>query len=166
MGHFYFSSRRFHSFQIWLEKVGVVTVNLFQVTSAKHRCCVIPFENPGFTPSIEASLSFYLLTLSAQCLAAAKLLGTFVPPAVFLKLLLDHLTSPSSPSHPWVPLMVLAAVLDGCPGPLLAPHLALIADALVEPDVCQEYQQVSKQSDRRPAAGVNPLRLLHGGERL
>ncbi|XP_075880316.1 dynein axonemal assembly factor 5 [Nelusetta ayraudi] len=77
-----------------------------------------------------------------NCLAAAKLLGTFVPPAVCLKLLLDHLTSLSSPSHPWVPLMVLAAVLGGCPGPLLAPHLAQIADALVEPDVCQEYQQV------------------------
>lgn len=64
--------------------------------------------------------------------------------------------------------MVLAAVLDGCPEPLLAPHLAQIADALVEPDVCQEYQQVSKQSDSdfaacatsvRPAPGVNPLWL-------
>lgn len=63
--------------------------------------------------------------------------------------------------------MVLAAVLGGCPGPLLAPHLVQIADALVEPDVCQEYQQVSKQSlrasgDERPAAGVKPT-LAPGG---
>lgn len=67
-----------------------------------------------------------------------------MPPAVFLKLLLDHLTSPYSSSHPWVPLMVLAAVLGGCPKPLLEPHLTQIANKLAEPDVCQEYQQVSK----------------------
>uniref|UniRef100_UPI0037E7320A dynein axonemal assembly factor 5-like n=1 Tax=Semicossyphus pulcher TaxID=241346 RepID=UPI0037E7320A len=77
-----------------------------------------------------------------NCLAAAELLGTFVPPAVFLKLMLDHVTSPSSSSHPWAPLMVLAAVLGGCPRPLLKPHLEPIANALAKPDVCQEYQQV------------------------
>ncbi|XP_022051018.2 dynein axonemal assembly factor 5 isoform X2 [Acanthochromis polyacanthus] len=76
-----------------------------------------------------------------NCLAAAELLGTFVPPAVFLKLLLDHVSTPSSCSQPWSPLMVLAAVLGGCPGPLLKPHLQQIANTLVQPDVCQEYQQ-------------------------
>ncbi|KAF3846359.1 hypothetical protein F7725_003437 [Dissostichus mawsoni] len=75
-------------------------------------------------------------------LAAAKLLGTFVPPAVFLKLLLDHVTNLSSSSHPWAPLMVLAAVLGGCSKPLLKPHLQEIANKLAQPDVCQEYQQV------------------------
>ncbi|XP_008282012.1 HEAT repeat-containing protein 2 [Stegastes partitus] len=78
----------------------------------------------------------------SSCLAAAKLLGTFVPPTVFLKLLLEHVASPSSSSHPWAPLMVLAAVLGGCSGPLLKPHLQQIANTLVQPDVCQEYQQV------------------------
>ncbi|KAE8283195.1 Dynein assembly factor 5, axonemal [Larimichthys crocea] len=78
----------------------------------------------------------------SNCLAAAKLLGTFVPPVVFLKLLLDHVTTPSSSSHPWTPLMVLAAVLGGCPKPLLKPHLEQIANTLAQPDVCQEYQQV------------------------
>ncbi|XP_070838061.1 dynein axonemal assembly factor 5-like [Chaetodon trifascialis] len=78
----------------------------------------------------------------SNCMAAAKLLGTFVPPVVFLKLLLDHVTSPSSSSHPWAPLMVLAAVLGGCPKPLLKPHLEQITDTLARPDVCQEYQQV------------------------
>ncbi|KAK5856297.1 hypothetical protein PBY51_007905 [Eleginops maclovinus] len=75
-------------------------------------------------------------------LAAAKLLGTFVPPVVFLKLLLDHVTNPYSSSHPWVPLMVLVAVLGGCSKPLLKPHLEEIANKLVQPVVCQEYQQV------------------------
>uniref|UniRef100_A0A7N6FGB3 TOG domain-containing protein n=1 Tax=Anabas testudineus TaxID=64144 RepID=A0A7N6FGB3_ANATE len=78
----------------------------------------------------------------SNCLAAAKLLGTFVPPAVFLKLLLDHVTAPYSSSHPWAPLMVLAAVLGGCSKPLLKPHLEQIANTLAQPDVCQEYQQV------------------------
>nr|XP_046271608.1 dynein axonemal assembly factor 5-like [Scatophagus argus] len=78
----------------------------------------------------------------SNCLAAAKLLGTFVPPAVFLELLLDHVTTPYSSSHPWAPLMVLAAVLGGCPKPLLKPHLEQIANTLARPDVCQEYQQV------------------------
>ncbi|XP_060946261.1 dynein axonemal assembly factor 5-like [Limanda limanda] len=78
----------------------------------------------------------------SNCLAAAKLLGTFVLPAAFLKLLLDHVTTPQSPSHPWAPLMVLAAVLGGCARPLLQPHLEQIANTLAQPDVCQEYQQV------------------------
>ncbi|XP_042248057.1 dynein axonemal assembly factor 5-like [Thunnus maccoyii] len=78
----------------------------------------------------------------SNCLAAAKLLGTFVPPAVFLKLLLDHVTTSSSSAHPWAPLMVLAAALGGCSKPLLKPHLQQIANTLAQPDVCQEYQQV------------------------
>ncbi|XP_003450103.1 dynein assembly factor 5, axonemal [Oreochromis niloticus] len=77
-----------------------------------------------------------------NCLAAAKLIGTFVPPPVFLKLLLDHVASPHSSSHPWAPLMVLAAVLRGCSRPLLKPHIQQVANALAQPDVCQGYQQV------------------------
>ncbi|XP_069558910.1 dynein axonemal assembly factor 5-like isoform X2 [Brachyistius frenatus] len=78
----------------------------------------------------------------SNCLAAAKLLGTFVPPPVFLKLLLEHVTTSYSSSHPWAPLMVLAAVLGGCSKPLLKPHLLQIANTLAQPDVCQEYQQI------------------------
>ncbi|XP_041829819.1 dynein assembly factor 5, axonemal-like [Melanotaenia boesemani] len=77
-----------------------------------------------------------------NCLAAAKLIGTFVPPPVFLKLMLEHVTTPYSSSHPWAPLMVLAAVLGGCSKPQLKPHLQQIANTLVLSDVCQEYQQV------------------------
>ncbi|XP_077590424.1 dynein axonemal assembly factor 5 [Stigmatopora nigra] len=78
-----------------------------------------------------------------NCLAAAKLLGTFVPPEVFLKLLLDHITCPPSASHPWSALMVLSSVLGGCPKALLGPHLQQVANTLTQPDVCQEYQQVA-----------------------
>uniref|UniRef100_A0A3Q2YNL6 Dynein axonemal assembly factor 5 n=1 Tax=Hippocampus comes TaxID=109280 RepID=A0A3Q2YNL6_HIPCM len=79
-----------------------------------------------------------------NCLAAAKLLGTFVPPEVFLHLLLDDVKAPSCASRPWRALMVLQAVLGGCPRALLAPHLPQIAGTLAQPDVCQEYQQVPR----------------------
>ncbi|XP_072225810.1 dynein axonemal assembly factor 5-like [Leuresthes tenuis] len=78
----------------------------------------------------------------SNCLAAAKLIGTFVPPPVFLKLMLEHVTAPYSSSHPWAPLMILASVLGGCSRPLLKPHLQQIAETLALPCVCQEYQQV------------------------
>ncbi|KAM6905310.1 dynein axonemal assembly factor 5 [Xenentodon cancila] len=79
----------------------------------------------------------------SNCLAAAKLIGTFVPPPVFLKLQLEHVTSPYSSSQPRAPLMVLAAALGGCSKPLLKPHLWQIANTLVQPSVFQEYQQVT-----------------------
>lgn len=41
--------------------------------------------------------------------------------------------------------MMLAAVLGGCPNALLKPHLEEIANTLAQPDVCQEYQQVSRE---------------------
>ncbi|KAF7660700.1 hypothetical protein LDENG_00277490 [Lucifuga dentata] len=75
-------------------------------------------------------------------MAAAKLLGTFVSPAVFLKLLMDHVANPSFSAHPWAPLMVLAAVLGGSSKSLLNPHLQQIGSTLAQPDVCQDYQQV------------------------
>ncbi|XP_010887752.2 dynein assembly factor 5, axonemal [Esox lucius] len=77
----------------------------------------------------------------ANCLRSAKLLGTFVSPEVFLKLLLAHVDAPSSSSSPHTPVMVLGAVLSGCSRDLLRPHLQDIAGVLVQPDVCQEYQQ-------------------------
>lgn len=59
--------------------------------------------------------------------------------------MLEHVMTPNSPSYPWTPLMVLAAVLGGGSKPLLNPHLQQIADTLVQPEVCQEYQQVSAE---------------------
>eukprot|EP00064_Thunnus_orientalis_P011048 superscaffoldBa00001557_g11078 len=93
----------------------------------------------------------------SNCLAAAKLLGTFVPPAVFLKLLLDHVTTSSSSAHPWAPLMVLAAALGGCSKPLLKPHLQQIANTLAQPDVCQEYQQGYSREDEQTSTVTQTL---------
>ncbi|XP_028840855.1 dynein assembly factor 5, axonemal isoform X2 [Denticeps clupeoides] len=79
----------------------------------------------------------------APCLESAKLLGVFVSPEAFLKLLLEHVENPSthSASSPWAPLMVLGAVLGGCSRDRLQPHLQPIADTLALPHVCQERQQ-------------------------
>uniref|UniRef100_A0A671MPT5 Dynein assembly factor 5, axonemal-like n=1 Tax=Sinocyclocheilus anshuiensis TaxID=1608454 RepID=A0A671MPT5_9TELE len=80
----------------------------------------------------------------AQCLESAKLLGVFVSPEVYLKLLLPHVedsTSCSSAS-PWAPLMVLGSVLRGSSREALGPHLIKIGDTLAHPEVCQGSQQV------------------------
>uniref|UniRef100_A0A672RML2 Dynein assembly factor 5, axonemal-like n=1 Tax=Sinocyclocheilus grahami TaxID=75366 RepID=A0A672RML2_SINGR len=79
----------------------------------------------------------------AQCFESAKLLGVFVSPEVYLKLLLPHVedsTSCSSAS-PWAPLMVLGSVLRGSSREALGPHLIKIGDTLAHPEVCQGSQQ-------------------------
>ncbi len=91
-------------------------------------------------------LHWFLISnsLSWQCLESAKLLGVFVSPEVYLKLLLPHVkdsTSCSSAS-PWAPLMVLGSVLRGSTREALGPHLIEIGDTLAHPEVCQGSQQV------------------------
>nr|XP_006637054.1 PREDICTED: dynein assembly factor 5, axonemal [Lepisosteus oculatus] len=73
-----------------------------------------------------------------NCLEAANLIGTFVDPEVFLKLILSHLKRSSSPAH----LMVLSAVIRGCSGPALKPHLHKIVDALCHPDISQDSEKL------------------------
>ncbi|XP_062840841.1 dynein axonemal assembly factor 5-like [Trichomycterus rosablanca] len=76
-------------------------------------------------------------------LESARLLGVFVSPEVFLKLLLPHVENSSlCSSSPWAPLMVLAAVLKGSSRKALCPHLLQIGETLGNPDVCQESQQI------------------------
>ncbi|XP_035389658.1 dynein assembly factor 5, axonemal [Electrophorus electricus] len=77
----------------------------------------------------------------AHCLESARLLGVFVSPEVFLKLLLAHVENPSCSSSSWTPLAVLAAVLRGSSREALRPHLLQAGDTLALPDVCQESQQ-------------------------
>nr|XP_021327043.1 dynein assembly factor 5, axonemal-like isoform X2 [Danio rerio] len=79
-----------------------------------------------------------------QCLESAKLLGVFVSPEVYLKLLLPHVEDSSSCSSasPWAPLMVLGAVLSGSSRETLRPHLVKIGDTLAQPEVCLGSQQV------------------------
>ncbi|XP_051572225.1 dynein axonemal assembly factor 5-like [Myxocyprinus asiaticus] len=79
-----------------------------------------------------------------QCLESAKLLGAFVSPEVYLKLLLPHVedSTSCSSSSPWAPLMVLGAVLKGSSREALCPHLVQIGDTLAHPEVCQGSHQV------------------------
>ncbi|MBN3308045.1 DAAF5 factor, partial [Amia calva] len=75
----------------------------------------------------------------SNSLKSAELIGTFVSPEVFLKLILGRLQKSScSPAH----LMVLGAVLRGSSGPALVPHLGKIAHMLSHPDVGQESEKL------------------------
>ncbi|XP_058270319.1 dynein axonemal assembly factor 5-like [Hemibagrus wyckioides] len=75
-------------------------------------------------------------------LESARLLGVFVSPEVFLKLILAHVKNSSSCScSPWAPLMVLSAILKGSNRKVLGPQLLQIGQVLSHPDVCQESQQ-------------------------
>ncbi|XP_062945575.1 dynein axonemal assembly factor 5 [Cynocephalus volans] len=69
----------------------------------------------------------------SSCTRSAELIGTFVNPEVFLKLLLSMLKkSPSSSG-----LLVLASVIQGCPREALQPHLKVIATELAQAHICQ-----------------------------
>ncbi|KAK1799180.1 hypothetical protein P4O66_007427 [Electrophorus voltai] len=101
----------------------------------------------------------------SECLESARLLGVFVSPEVYLKLLLAHVENPSCSSSSWTPLAVLAAVLRGSSREALRPHLLQAGDTLALPDVCQESQQLPdhplgsalvSQSWRCPAAAFLP----------
>ncbi|XP_006167960.2 dynein assembly factor 5, axonemal [Tupaia chinensis] len=67
------------------------------------------------------------------CMRSAELIGTFVNPEVFLKLILPMLRKSPSPSG----LLVLASVIRGCPREALQPHLEVIATELAQAHICQ-----------------------------
>ncbi|KAK1164736.1 dynein assembly factor 5, axonemal-like [Acipenser oxyrinchus oxyrinchus] len=73
-----------------------------------------------------------------NCLNSAELIGTFVNPEVFLKMILTSLLKSPSPAH----LMVLAAVIRGSSGQTLKPHLVAIGDMLSNPDACQASEKL------------------------
>lgn len=77
--------------------------------------------------------------LLAQCTRSAELVGVFVSPEVFLKLLVSMLKKSPSPSG----LLVLASVLRGCPREALQPHVKVIAKELARPHICQGSENVS-----------------------
>lgn len=69
----------------------------------------------------------------SSCTRSAELIGTFVSPEVFLKLILAMLKkSPSSSS-----LLILAAVIRGCPREALQPHLKVISMELTQNHISQ-----------------------------
>lgn len=74
-----------------------------------------------------------------QCVRAAELIGTFVSPEVFLKLILAMLKKAPSASG----LLILASVIRGCPRNALQPHLKVIATELAQEYICQGSENVS-----------------------
>ncbi|XP_014651115.1 PREDICTED: dynein assembly factor 5, axonemal [Ceratotherium simum simum] len=64
---------------------------------------------------------------------SAELIGTFVSPEVFLKLILSMLKKSPSPSS----LLILASVIRGCPREALQPHLKVIATELAQAHISQ-----------------------------
>ncbi|PNJ23247.1 DNAAF5 isoform 4, partial [Pongo abelii] len=68
-----------------------------------------------------------------SCTRSAELVGTFVSPEVFLKLILSTLKKTPSASS----LLVLASAMQGCPREALQPHLAAIATELAQAHICQ-----------------------------
>ncbi|KAI4878326.1 hypothetical protein NFI96_024324, partial [Prochilodus magdalenae] len=76
-----------------------------------------------------------------QCLDSAELLGVFVIPEVYLRLLLADVENPSFSSSPWAPLMLLAAVLKGSSREALSPCLLQLGQTLSQPDVCHNSEQ-------------------------
>ncbi|XP_017311966.1 dynein axonemal assembly factor 5 isoform X2 [Ictalurus punctatus] len=125
----------------WLGQTRVKTVQLLQVLllHAEDHC----------TQHLQQLLTtlYHACTDSEQDvrtngLESARLLGVFVSPEVFIKLLLAHVKSSSSCSRsPWAPLMVLAAMLKGSNRKVLGPQLLQVGHVLAHPDVCQESQQ-------------------------
>ncbi|XP_003795509.1 dynein assembly factor 5, axonemal [Otolemur garnettii] len=69
----------------------------------------------------------------SNCVRSAELIGTFVPPEVFLKLMLAMLKKSPSPSK----LLVLASAVQGCPREALQPHVKVIAMDLAQTHICQ-----------------------------
>ncbi|XP_043945620.1 dynein axonemal assembly factor 5 [Protopterus annectens] len=74
----------------------------------------------------------------SNCVKSAELIGTFVNPEVFVKMILQALQKAACPAH----LMVLAAVLKGCSRQALQPYLKVIGDTVSHPDVCQASEKV------------------------
>ncbi|XP_032115799.1 dynein assembly factor 5, axonemal isoform X2 [Sapajus apella] len=68
-----------------------------------------------------------------SCSRSAELIGTFVNPEVFLKLILPMLKKGPSASS----LLVLASTIRGCPREALQPHLTAIATELAQAHICQ-----------------------------
>uniref|UniRef100_A0A8C3TCU0 Dynein axonemal assembly factor 5 n=1 Tax=Chelydra serpentina TaxID=8475 RepID=A0A8C3TCU0_CHESE len=73
-----------------------------------------------------------------NCVKAAELIGTFVNPKVSLKLLVSALEKTPMPSY----LMILAAVVRGCPRQVLKPHLSYLASTLSRPEICQRSEEI------------------------
>ncbi|XP_053069581.1 dynein axonemal assembly factor 5 isoform X2 [Acinonyx jubatus] len=98
-----------------------------------------------------------------SCIRSAELVGAFVSPEVFLKLVLPALKKSPSPSG----LLILASIVRGCPREALRPHLTLVATELARPHICQGSENVRETMDALAAAqdmdGRQDLYREHAG---
>lgn len=95
---------------------------------------------------------------SPQCARSAELVGTFVSPEVFLKLIWPMLKkSPSASS-----LLVLASVTRGCPREALRPHLKAIATELAGAHICQGSEHVRVDGGSSPTSQLLNLSFVRG----
>ncbi|XP_021496379.1 dynein axonemal assembly factor 5 isoform X2 [Meriones unguiculatus] len=94
----------------------------------------------------------------SSCVRAAELIGTFVNPEVFLKLILAMLKKAPSASG----LLILASVIQGCPRNALQPHLKVIATELAQEHICQgsENALLSVCQEDCRAASLQLLEVL------
>lgn len=74
-----------------------------------------------------------------QCTRSAELIGAFVSPDVFLRLIWPMLKKSPSPTG----LLVLAAIIRGCPREALQPHVKAVATELAHAHVRQGSESVS-----------------------
>ncbi|XP_036169739.1 dynein assembly factor 5, axonemal isoform X5 [Myotis myotis] len=104
-----------------------------RVKAARLLAVLLLHAEDHATQHLEALLRTLLLACAdeegavvSSCTRSAELIGTFVSPEVFLKLLWPMLKKSPSASG----LLVLAAVIRGCPREALQPHLKAITTEL------------------------------------
>lgn len=115
-------------------KEGLVHHALWRVGSPVWQA-----QAPAEALSVALFLELCASLSSLQCVRAAELIGTFVNPEVFLKLILAMLKKAPSASG----LLILASVIQGCPQNTLQPHLKVIATELAQEHICQGSENVS-----------------------
>ncbi|XP_066498127.1 dynein axonemal assembly factor 5-like [Hoplias malabaricus] len=126
----------------WLAQTRVKTLQLLKVLLLHAEDHCTQHLQPLLTTLYRACMDPEQAART-HCLECAELLGVFVSPEVFLRLLLADVenSTSSSSSSPWAPLMILVAVLRGSSREALRPHLLQLGGTLAQPDVCQDFQQ-------------------------
>ncbi|TSK87498.1 Dynein assembly factor 5, axonemal [Bagarius yarrelli] len=130
-----------HEAKDWLVQTRVKTLQLLRVLllHAEEHCTQ---HLPQLLTILYHACTDPEQDVRTNGLDSARLLGVFVSPDVFLKLLLAHVKNSSSCScSPWAPLMVLVAMLKGSNKKMLGAQLPQVGQILSHPDVLQETQQ-------------------------
>ncbi|XP_036095862.1 dynein assembly factor 5, axonemal [Molossus molossus] len=111
-----------------------------RVKSAQLLATLLLHAEDHITQHLEVLLRTLLLACAdeesavvSSCTRSAELIGTFVSPEVFLKLIWPMLRKSPSASG----LLVLASIIRGCPRETLRPHLKAVATELAGAHICQ-----------------------------